>query len=124
MLTRFDGKVSTPMAAKKRKQVKRHPRAVTAALGQLQSCAQFLEKLSDLPDDAKITDAECEALTRLSRSTLWRIEHGLNRKGERVFPAEPLLHSIKMGPKRKVRVLGRVREFVRRRMNAGEPLAA
>jgi len=76
-----------------------------------------LQALLSLPDEAFVTDSECELITRLSRCTLHRLEHGLDRHGVRAFPPEPLLKSTKMGPKRKVRLLGNLRKFVHQRMS-------
>lgn len=90
----------------------RRPRAANAALQPALS-SETLQALELLPDTAFITDAESEALTRLSRTSLWRLER-----------TEPLLKSVKLGPKRKVRVLGKVREFIRQRVAAAESAAA
>jgi len=59
-----------------------------------------------------------EAITRLDRVSLWRIENGLDRHGRERFEPEPLLKSYKLGPKRKVRLLGNVRRYVRKRLGA------
>jgi hypothetical protein len=77
-----------------------------------------LRVLFGLPDEAFVTDAESSMITRLSRTSIWRIEHGLDRNGRKAFPPEPLLKSIKIGPKRKVRRLGDLRKFVRQREEA------
>ena len=73
------------------------------------SYGEMLQALEALPDSAFVTDVECEALTRLSRTSLWRLEQ-----------REPLLKSVMMGPKRKVRALGKVREFIRQRIAAAK----
>jgi predicted DNA-binding transcriptional regulator AlpA len=70
----------------------------------LAEIGEILRALEGVPDDAFVTDAECMAITRLSRTSLWRLEQ-----------TEPLLRSTKLGPKRKARRLGNVREFLRKR---------
>jgi hypothetical protein len=77
-----------------------------------------LKVIEALPDDVLVTDPECEAITRLDRVSLWRIEHGLDGHGNERFDPEPLLKSYKLGPKRKVRLLGNVRLYVRKRLGA------
>lgn len=72
-----------------------------------------IRALEALPDTAFITDAESEALTRLSRTSLWRLER-----------TEPLLKSIRLGPKRKVRRLGDVRKFIEQCIASAEHAAA
>ena len=66
-----------------------------------------------LPDEAFITDGQCEALTGLSRTSLQRLER-----------SRPLLQSVKLGPKRKVRQLGNVRVFVQECLAAARQLQA
>jgi hypothetical protein len=79
----------------------------------------ILAELRGLPDDFNVDETACEAITGVSRTTLWRIEHGLDRSGKVVRPPELLLRSFKVGPKRKLRVLGDVRAFVRRQRAQG-----
>jgi hypothetical protein len=88
------------------------------ALKSLAVIGSALKAIENFPDDSLITDAECEAITRLDRTSLWRIEHGLNRQGRKEFAPEKLLKSYKLGPKRKVRRLGDVRKYVESRINA------
>jgi hypothetical protein len=66
-----------------------------------------------LPDEAFVTDGQCEALTGLSRTSLQRLER-----------SRPLLQSVKLGPKRKVRQLGNVRVFVQECLAAARQLQA
>lgn len=100
------------------------PASERSALKKVVSVGVGLKALSTLPDDTFITDLECEMITRLSRTSLWRIEHGLDRSGKQAFEPEPLLKSYHLGRKRKVRRLGDLREFVRRRLEASTPAAA
>jgi hypothetical protein len=77
------------------------PAEIAAKRLELQAAA--FNAIKQLPDEAFVTDAQCEALTGLSRTSLGRIEQ-----------SEPLLRSVKLGPKRKVRLLGNVRAFVQK----------
>jgi hypothetical protein len=83
----------------------------------------LVNKLQALPDEAFVTEIECEALTRLSRTTLHRIEHGLDRLMQPRFEPEPLLKSVKMGPKRKARPLGNIRKFIKKRVDRSQAAA-
>jgi hypothetical protein len=95
-----------------------------AQLTQLESIGVGLKALRALPDETFVTDGECEIITRLSRTSIWRIEHGLDRQGRKTLPPEPLLKSIKIGPKRKVRLLGNLRKYVRQREEVSGSIAA
>lgn len=87
-------------------------------VSRLAASAEILQALEKLPDSTKVGDLEAALFTGLSRTSLWRIEHGLDRSGRQVSDPDPLLKSVKMGPKRKVRVLGNLRSYVRRRCEA------
>jgi hypothetical protein len=56
--------------------------------------------------------AICEAIN--PPATTWRIERGLDRGDQPVRAPEPLLRTFKVGPKRKLRMLGDVRTHVLR----------
>jgi hypothetical protein len=86
------------------------PPELVAERLELQAAA--LNAIKQLPDEAFVTDGQCEAITGLSRTSLWRLER-----------SEPLLRSVKLGPKRKVRQLGNVRAFVQKCL-AGSAAAA
>ena len=66
-----------------------------------------------LPDEAFVTDGQCEALTGI----VAHIAAALER-------SRPLLQSVKLGPKRKVRQLGNVRVFVQECLAAARQLQA
>jgi hypothetical protein len=85
----------------------------------LTEAAPILAELGKLPDSFNIDEAACEAITGVSRTTLWRIEHGFDHVGRVVREPEPLLRSFKVGPKRKLRNLGDVRAFMRRQRAQG-----